>query len=116
MFGNKKILILIAVAVIIVVGGGAGYVAYSQKTKPTPTPIQQQEQQTSFPTLMPEDIGLTLSAITSGKFAGHGIDMKITNLADLASIDYELAYVSAGDIPRGAVGHVDIKPTDKVFD
>jgi hypothetical protein len=78
----------------------------SSQSKNTGEPVAQQNQ--VVPTLKPEDIGLTLSLITSGKFANNGIDMKITNVSDISSVDYEMAYVSKGDIPRGAIGHVDV--------
>ncbi len=67
-------------------------------------------------TLKPSDIGLSLSAITTGKFAGNGVEMTISKLDEITAIDYELSYTSTGSIPRGAIGHIDVKPTDTTID
>lgn len=66
--------------------------------------------------LSASDIGLSLATITSGKFVGHGVEMIISKLNDITAIDYELSYTSTGNIPRGAIGHLDIKQSDTTID
>lgn len=104
---QKQLFIIIALVVVVGLLGGGGYVLYSRSSGPAPTPTPSED--AIVPTIAPEEIGLTLSAITSGRYADHGVEMKITKLADIASIDYELSYTSKGGIPRGAIGHTDIK-------
>ncbi len=111
---NKKIVIIVAVILIILVAGGGTFFILKKSVSgstPTPTP----EQQEAVLTLQPADIGLSLVGITSGKFADNGVEIQISKLTDIASIDYEMDYTSTGDIPRGAIGHVDVKPTDTTF-
>lgn len=112
---NRGVLIAVAVVVIAIIGvGGAYFVAkHSNNSGPTPTPAPQQEEQVL--SLSPSDIGLTLNPITSGKFANNGVELDINKLDGIASIDYELDYTSTGNIPRGAIGHVDIKPSQTTF-
>jgi len=110
---NKNILIIGSIAVVVLLGGGGFYLASKFTAKgPTPTPTPDSQQ---ILTLSPSDIGLTLSAITLGKFADHGVELKVANISDISSIDYQLSYIAKGNIPRGAIGHVDIKSGNTEF-
>lgn len=110
---SRNTVIIIIVAVVILLGGGGFYLASRNTQKgPTPTPTPDSQQ---VLTLQPSDIGLILAGIDTGKFAGHGISINILKIADIASIDYQLSYTAKGNIPRGAIGHVDIKPSDTKF-
>lgn len=105
---NQKTYIIIGAVVLALLAVAGGFFFYTKSaSQPVAAPQAQEEQQVL--TLKPEDIGLTLSPIASGKFAGNGVDMSITKLSDISSIDYELSYNSKGDIPRGAIGHIDVK-------
>ncbi len=110
---KRLLVILSAVLVLLIVVFGA-FLFVNKNSSSSPEPVAQENQ--VVPSLKPDDIGLTLSLITSGKFANNGVDMKITKVGDIASVDYELAYVSKGDIPRGAIGHVDVKSGDSQID
>ncbi|MDE2025744.1 MAG: hypothetical protein KGJ07_04585 [Patescibacteria group bacterium] len=103
---KKLLIILCAVLVLLVVIVAGALMFLKNQGGNTNAPVAQQNQ--VVPTLKPDDIGLTLSIIASGKFANNGVDMKITKVMDIASVDYELAYLSKGDISRGAIGHVDV--------
>ncbi len=112
---NKKVIIIGTVALcIIIIAGVAGFIIFSKGSKKTEQPVAQQDM--VVPTVNPSDIGFSLTLIQSGKFAKNGLDMKITKVSEIASIDYELDYTSQGNIPRGAIGHVDVKPTDSAID
>ena len=114
---NKKIIyIVIAVVCVVIIGAVAGFFIMSKGKKVATQQQSMQDNQAALPTINPEDIGFSLSVIKSGKFANNGLDMKITKISDIASIDYELDYTSKGDIPRGAIGQITIKPTDKTVD
>lgn len=110
MLKNKN-LIIIAIAVIAVILVGVGIFLFTKSASQKPVVTQQVPDQQVL-TLSPADIGLSLSTITSGKFVDHGVQMAISKVSDITSVDYELSYTSKGDIPRGAIGHIDVKPTD----
>lgn len=104
---NKGVIIgVIAVLLVILVVGGY-FVLGSRGTSKEDSAATVQPQPTEEPvkTLLPEDIGLSLR---SG-FDKKRVIMEIVNTDDIASLDYELSYNSKGDIPRGAIGHIDIK-------
>ena len=103
MLKNKKILTpLIAVVVVILILGGV-YLLKAKKSVTAPTEIQPTIE--VIPTIAPKDIGLSLKAGADGK----RVIMAISNTKDITGIDYELSYTAQGNIPRGAIGHVDIK-------
>jgi len=100
---NKKILIpLVAVIVLVLIGGGV-YLFNARRSSSNPTDIQPTIE--VIPTIIPSEIGLSLKASADGK----RVIMTITNTKDLTGVDYELSYTAKGNIPRGAIGHVDIK-------
>jgi hypothetical protein len=39
--------------------------------------------------------------------------LQVNNTTDISGLDYELSYTSKGDIPRGVIGHIDIKQAGK---
>ncbi|MFH1186684.1 MAG: hypothetical protein V1697_00760 [Candidatus Levyibacteriota bacterium] len=100
---NKKVLIpLIAIVIVILVGGGI-YLSNQRNNSDSLPSIEPTIE--VIPTIIPEDIGLTLSPGVDGK----RVYMEIANTNDITSVDYELSYTSTDDIPRGAIGHIDIK-------
>ncbi len=65
-------------------------------------------------TLPASDIGLTLVQAANMQRA----TMKITKTDDISSVDYQLSYnamVSGQSIPRGTIGHVDVKIPGQVI-
>lgn len=105
---DKRILIAAGVAVLalvlIVVGvvmlsKGSNSTQTAQNTAPTEAPVL---------TLKPSDIGLTLVEAANMQTA----TMTITKTDDITSVDYQLSYnaeVSGQSIPRGTIGHADVK-------
>jgi len=105
---DKKFLIAAAVIVVVLLIGGGAYLAMSKKSA---TPVAQnasQDQELVVPTLAPEAIGLTLASSRDGK----AVLMKLTKIDGISGIDYEVTYTASGNIPRGVIGHIDIKPGD----
>jgi len=103
MLKNKKILIpLVAIIVFVLIGGGV-YLFNARRNSSAPTDIQPTIE--VIPTIIPSEIGLSLKASADGK----KVIMTITNTKDITGVDYELSYTAKGNIPRGAIGHVDIK-------
>lgn len=110
---NKNVFIIGgSVLLAIVLVGGIFVFTRSQSVKKSTNNLIQQQQ---VFTLQPQDIGFTLSLIQSGKFANNGVELLVTKLSGITGIDYELDYTATGDLPRGAIGHVDIKSSDTEF-
>ncbi len=105
MRNNKNILIGVAALVIVLIVGGV----YLVTRKSAIAPVTQTQEQT-IATLKPEDIGLMLFMSADGK----KVILEIDKTDDIASIDYELSYTSTGEIPRGAIGHVDVVAGKKI--
>ncbi|HUD09965.1 MAG TPA: hypothetical protein VMR77_04170 [Patescibacteria group bacterium] len=91
-------LVLIVVGVLMLTLKGSNNVS-NQAAAPTEVPVL---------TLQPGDIGLTLVEAANMQTA----TMTITKTEDITSVDYQLSYnaeVSGQSIPRGTIGHVDVK-------
>lgn len=105
---NRNVIIGVAVLIAIILLFGAYYL-FSVRTAPKPAVVVPQASPEVIPTIIPEDLGLTLTARSDKR----AIKFEITNIKDIASLDYEISYVAKGNIPRGAIGHIEVKPTDK---
>jgi len=97
---DKKIVIGVVVLMLVIIGG-AIFLLTSKKSDNSP----QDQEQEQILTLSAEEIGLTLSMAEDGK----DVTMRVDNAEDITSIEYELSYNSEGDIPRGAIGTVEVK-------
>ncbi len=64
-------------------------------TLPTQIPI---------PTITADSIGLSLKMGTAGKT----VIVSLENTEGITAVEYELSYTSKGDIPRGAIGQLDL--------
>jgi hypothetical protein len=92
-------LILIVVGVFMLMKGSNSSQTAQQAATPTEAPVL---------SLQPGDIGLTLVEAADMQTA----TMTITKTGDITSVDYQLSYnalVSGQSIPRGTIGHVDVK-------
>lgn len=104
---NKTILLILGVFILIVLVGGGYYMFGRTSSKPVDTtPLIEQE---NIPSIAPEDIGLTLMARADKK----AIKFEIEKIDGIQSIDYEISYLAKGNIPRGAIGTVTVKPGDE---
>jgi hypothetical protein len=112
---DKRVLIAAGVAVLalaLIVGG----VFMLLKGSNNATSDQQAASPTEVPVLalQPADIGLVLTAASNMQRA----TMKITKTDDITSVDYQLSYnaeVAGQSIPRGTIGHADVKTPGKVI-
>ena len=105
---NKKLLIVggvVLILIVVVIGFVLLSGKFSNQTQNTQTVLPTQ---VPIPTLAPESIGLTLTESADM----HKATMKIANTQDISSVDYQLSYnaqVSGQQVPRGTIGHVDVK-------
>jgi hypothetical protein len=107
---DKRILIIIGVAVLALILIVVGVVMLTRGSSSAQNAGQSAAQPTEVPVLalQPSDIGLTLVEAADMQTA----TMTITKTSDIASVDYQLSYnamVSGQSIPRGTIGHVDVK-------
>ena len=105
---NKGLVIAIVIGLIVLLGIGA-YLIFGKKTASTITGQTPVEEETIL-TMMPEEIGLSIEAGTGNK----KVIFEISKTKGIASLDYELSYISKGDIPRGAMGHIEIDEGETV--
>ena len=103
---NKKLIILLCVGVIALAGGI--YLLSSNK-KASTSPVEQVPLEEQVSTITPEEIGLSLEQSADNK----KVILEVANTEGLSGLDYELSYISKGELPRGVIGHIDIKQTGK---
>ena len=102
---NKKLIAIVAIGLVVLI---AGYFVISSKNN-APEPVEPAPMEEQISTIKPEDIGLSLTASNDGR----KVILEVKNTKGLAGLDYELSYTSKGDIPRGVIGHIDIKVEGK---
>lgn len=115
-FLKKNKIMVAAVAVIIIALGIFGFMFLPKNATPG---AQNGEEAQNVKQLKPEDIGLELS-LSSDK---HNVDMKISKLDGIKSIDYELDYTAivteegeTNEVPRGVLSTIDVKSGDTTLD
>ena len=116
---NKKIIIVSSISAVVIILLVIVFFIFSAKSVSNNNQANQNaptSDNSQILSLSASDIGLSLANIASGKFAGHGVEMVISKLSGITAIDYELSYTSTGNIPRGAIGHIDVKSTDTTID
>lgn len=107
MVKNKNLLIGTAVLVVILILGGV-FLVFNKKSAPSQTANIEEQ---IVETLKPEEIGLTLERSADG----NKVIMEISNTEDITAVEYELSYLSTGDIPRGAIGQAMVKSPRQVI-
>lgn len=107
----KKYKILIITLVVLVLLGG-GYYLFLGRTSSKPIPLQTQVPEEVIPTISPSDLGLVATLRDDKK----AIKFEITNIKDIASVDYQISYtkeVNGEQVPEGLIGEVKVKPQDQ---
>lgn len=103
---RKKLALIGGGALIVLLGSYFLFFAgKSSNQNTTPAVVEQ-----TIPTISAEEIGLSLKPGSDG----HRVIMAVTKTSDISSLDYELSYTTKGNIPRGAIGHIDVKNGEKV--
>lgn len=114
--GNKRLLIIGAVLVIVALLGGAIFLFVGKNKTKKEANLTSEEQAQNVKTVSSQDLGLTLSPRADKK----AINLTITKLAGIASVEYEVSYdaeVAEGGgkltVPRGVTNSpIEIKPGD----
>lgn len=104
---NKNLIIFVAIGLAVLISGGL--LLFSSNKKAVPAPVAQVPPEEVVSIMKPEEIGLTLTASPDNR----KIILEVANTKDISGLDYELSYTSKGDIPRGVIGHIDVKQAGK---
>lgn len=107
---NKRTLIIAITAVVVVLVGVSVY-ALSFQRQASQIPEQPGTAIEIAPTISPQELGLSLEMGADG----NRVIMRIENTKDITGVDYELSYLAKDDIPRGAIGHADVKKTGEAI-
>jgi hypothetical protein len=105
---SKSLVIAVAVGLIVLIGIGA-FLIFGKKA--ASIPVEQVPSEETVSTMKPEEIGLSLSASSDNK----KVILDVANTKGISGLDYELSYTSKGDVPRGVIGHIDIKQAGKTI-
>lgn len=109
---EKKKIIIAGGVVLLIVVLVSGYYLFSAKAPQVSEEVtgeEDQQEEVVIPTISPNDLGLTFVARTDKK----AVKFTITKIIGIESIDYEISYLANGDIPRGAIGRIEVKPKDQ---
>ncbi|MBI4089367.1 MAG: hypothetical protein HY424_01510 [Candidatus Levybacteria bacterium] len=104
---NKKLIIAIVVILVVLVGGVSIFMVTSKKSESVV--VEQTPTEEKIAAINPEEIGLTLTASSDNR----KVILEVSKTDGISGLDYELSYISKGDIPRGVIGHIDVKQIDK---
>lgn len=105
---NQKVIIGTIAAILLIVGGGFFFMSSNKKA--VQAPLEQVPMEEKVTLIKPEEIGISLTQSSDNR----KIILEVANTEGLSGFDYELSYISKGDIPRGVIGHIDIKQVGKL--
>lgn len=106
---DKKIIVALVLIVLVFLGGGY-YLLSANKTTVSEAPVAQAPEETVL-TMKPQDLGLTIAARTDKR----AVKFEIANAADITVVEYQVTYTAKGDIPRGAIGNIEVKSGEKMI-
>jgi hypothetical protein len=104
---NKNLIIAVVIGLVVLVGVGI-FIFISSKKAPS-IPVTQVPPEEVITMMKPEEIGLSLTASSDNK----KLILGVTKTEGITGLDYELSYTAKGDIPRGVIGHIDVKQVGK---
>jgi len=108
---QKKIAIIAGVIFLVLLAIG-GFYFLSPKSSQNVMEEPQEEvmqEEVVVPTLSQEELGLTFVARSDKK----AVKFTIAKISGIKAVEYEVSYLAKGDIPRGAIGNIEVKTTDK---
>lgn len=103
---NQKVIIGVIIAILLV---GGGIFLMSSSKKAAPAPLEEAPAEDKVSTISSEEIGLSLTQ--SGD--NRKVILEVANTEGLTGLDYELSYIAKGELPRGVIGHIDVKQAGK---
>lgn len=98
---NKKLIIGVIVGIVVLAVVAFFVFGKSNKIEEQVSTIIEDE----IVVMKAEEIGLTLSASEDNR----ELIVEVAKTEGISSLDYELEYTAKGDLPRGAIGRIDIE-------
>lgn len=111
LFKNKKFVLAAGIVVLLVIFLGFFLLSNKSSNNQNTQDTSVLPTQIPVPTITADSLGLTLKA----GFGGKTVIVALANATGISGVEYELSYTSKGDIPRGAIGQLDLtkKPISK---
>lgn len=108
---NRKVVIAGGIVVLLVLFLGFLFLSNKSSNNQNNQDTSALPTQIPVPTITADSLGLTLKAGAGGKT----VIVTLANVTGITAVEYELSYTSKGDIPRGAIGQLDLtkKPVSK---
>lgn len=108
---NRKVVIAAGIVVLLVLFLGFLFLSNKSSNNQNNQDTSALPTQIPVPTITADSLGLTLKAGVGGKT----VIVTLANVTGITAVEYELSYTSKGDIPRGAIGQLDLtkKPVSK---
>lgn len=107
---DKLIIIAGGVLLIFLIIGGYYFFLAKKPYPQVSTPVPEQAEEV-ISTISPNDLGLTFVARNDGK----AVKFEITNAKDIEMVDYEISYLTEGEIPRGVIGNITKKEGEETI-
>lgn len=107
---QKKLIIGGVIVVIVLIAGY--FLFFRPSSQPVAETIPVEEEEVMAPTIAASALGLDFVARADGK----AVKFSIENADDIESVDYEISYMADGDIPRGAIGHLEKKAGESTLE
>lgn len=104
MLKNKQLFMGVVVVVVLILLGGGYFIFSTNRSNTKSSAPQSSSQDESVSMLKPEDIGLQVISRDDKK----AVKFVITKADNITGVDYEITYVAKGNVPRGAIGHIDV--------
>lgn len=106
---NRNVLVILGIILAAVVIGGFIWWVNSGRSVEREELLEAPAVKETIESIDPSELGLTLTARSDKR----AVNLQITQLSGIKSIEYELSYLTKGDIPRGVIGSIEVKTSDK---
>lgn len=110
MFSKTKAWSVSGFIAVIILSIGLYVIIGRSKSKPTQVPEQVEKPQI-VEEIKSSDIGLEIAP----RGDNQAVNITIVKLSGISSIEYEVDYLAQGNIPRGVIGTISIKPEDTLI-
>ncbi|OGH23924.1 MAG: hypothetical protein A3J69_01885 [Candidatus Levybacteria bacterium RIFCSPHIGHO2_02_FULL_42_12] len=104
-------LVAFGIILIIVIPFGVFFAINRTQKSPLPNSSSQSSEDTQeeILPLNPDELNLIFEARRDKK----AVKFSIGNTKGITSIEYEISYLADGEIPRGAIGQIEVNPSER---
>lgn len=101
LLSNKPLLLGLAGLLVVLLVGGFIFLRGNNSNAPGEEIVAEEE----IPSISPEELGFSIELSKDGR----EVILTVEKTEDIEALEYELSYTSEGDIPRGALGNIEIE-------